>query len=248
VGKRKLTRGFLGVFLGLMLVLSGCTEPKTEDKLIFGVCSDYPPFEYNVKGKLVGFDVDLGRLIAKELGKQAEFRELQFSGILAALQTGRIDAAISTITITEARKKNFDFSVPYYLESMAVIFMNTLAIHNPTDLIGKKVACQLGTTMEFWLKKQVPEAEIITMDSNPQAVEALKAGHVHAVLIDTVQAEAFVRKNAQLSFKIIAQADAGYGVAFKKGDALRVQVNQALNTLVKKGAIEDLKKKYLQPK
>ena len=72
----------------------------------------YPFFEYKVKGELVGFDIELGKMIAQELGKKAEFQDLQFSSILAAVQSGMVDAAISTISITEERQKTFDFSIP----------------------------------------------------------------------------------------------------------------------------------------
>ena len=83
-------------------------------------------------------------------------------------------------------------------------------------------------------------------DSNPQAVEALKAGHVEGTMIDAAQAIAFTKNNPQLSYKVIAQADTGYGIAFRKGSPLRKQVNKALKSLEEKGEIDKLKRKYIE--
>ena len=239
---------FLGLwFLGLVIILAGCSkEDVVSNKLVFVTSADYPPFEYRVKGKITGFDVELGEMIAAELGKEIEFQDMQFSSLLAAVQSGMADAAISTITITEDRKKNFDFSDPYYVENMVVVFLKDKPIKNAAELSGKKIACQLGTTMQIWLQNHAPDTNIITTDNNPQAIEALKAGHVDGVLIDAAQGKAFSKKNKNLFYAIIAQADTGYAVAVKKGSDLRESINQALKSLEKKGVLKKLKKKYLE--
>src|SRR3989304_2258278 len=139
--------------------------------------------------------------------------DMKFSVILAALQTGFVDAAISTITITPEREKNFDFSKPYSHESMAMVFPKDKPITDNLQLSGKKIACQLGTTMEIWLKKYAIGTEIITMDNNNQAIEALKAGHVDGVLVDSVQGIAFRDHNNGFSYAVIAKSDTGYGGA-----------------------------------
>jgi polar amino acid transport system substrate-binding protein len=172
---------------------------------------------------------------------------LQFNAVLAAVKNNKVDAAISTITITEDRKKKFDFSTPYYKENMAVIFVKNSNLYNQFKLNHKKIACQLGTTMEIWLKKQIHNnIKVLVMDNNPQAVEMLKSGHVDGVLIDAVQASVFTKKNPGLSYNIIGESDNAYGVAFKKGSALKKQVNKALKKLEENGEIEKLKNKYLK--
>ena len=235
----------MSFLLGMSFVLASCSQDNATDKLVFATSAEYPPFEYKINGELVGFDIELGKIIAQELGKEAEFLDMQFSSILIAVQSGMANAAISTITITDAREKNFDFSKPYYMESMAVVFNKEKPIKSVAELAGKKMACQLGTTMEIWLKKHAPNTKIITNDSNPQAIEALKAGYVDGVLIDSVQGATFSKKNEQLFFKIIIQSDTGYGVAFKKGSLLKDEVNKAIASLEKSGAIKKLKKKYM---
>jgi polar amino acid transport system substrate-binding protein len=218
-----------------------------EVKIIhFAVSAEYPPFEYSEHGDLKGFDIDLARLIANKLGKEPYFDTMQFSSILPALSSGQVDAAISTMTITEQRKKNFDFTQPYYFESLAAVFPEEKPIKDAKELTNKKIAVQLGSTMEVWLKKQVPEANILVMDNNNQTIAALKAGHVDLVLLDGVQGKVFSQKNPGLSFAIIAQSNDGYGLALKKHAALTEQINRALQELEQNGELAQLKKKWLE--
>ncbi|MDR0406623.1 MAG: ABC transporter substrate-binding protein [Holosporales bacterium] len=219
---------------------------KAEDTIKFATCADYPPFEYYDNGKITGFEVELGQLVAKELGKKAVFENIMpFTTILAAIQNGFVEAGISTITATEERRKNYDFSASYYSESLAVIYKKNSSIIEQSQLIGKKIACQLGTTMEKWLKQHIDNAEITLMDNNNQVIEALKAGHVEYAIMDEYQAKAFSEKNPNLLYTVIAQSDDGYAIAVKKGSPLKEEINAALIALEAKGEIQKLKQKWL---
>ena len=226
-------------------ILYGCGEDKNSKPLHFATSAEYPPFEYMDHGELKGFDVDVAKLIAKELGKEAVFDNMQFSSILPAVSFGQADMAISTITITPERNKNLDFSTPYYFESMSAVFKKEQPIHSTSELAHKKLACQLGTTMEIWTKKYVPTAELTSMNNNNQAIEALKAGHVEVVIMDGAQGLVFSEKNPGLSYTLIAQSEDGYGIALPKNSPLTPQVNQALKKLQASGAIEKLKQQWL---
>lgn len=235
--------------IGSLLLQTACSNEKsvtTTNKMHFATSGEYPPFEYKQQGNLQGFDIELAKLVAKELGKEAVFDDMQFSSILPALSSGQVDAAISTITITEARKKNFDFSTPYYFEGMAAVFRKEEPVKDPSQLKGKKLAAQLGSTMELWLKSHATGEELVAMDNNNQAIEALKAGHVDVVLMDGAQGAIFSEKNPSLDYTIIAQAEDGYGIALPKDSILTAQVNRALASLKQKGDIEKLKKTWLE--
>lgn len=225
--------------------IAGPSEHK-ENTIIFAICADYPPFEYYSSGELTGFDIALAKAVAHELGKEPDFKDMSFSSLFPALQNEIVDAVISTVTITRDRAKNFDFSNPYYVESIAVLYDKGQMIQSVADLENKKMACQLGTTMEIWLKEHTKKTQILTMDSNPSAVEALKAGHVDGVVIDTVQAVAFARKNPQLTYYILANSDTGYAIAFKKGSSLVEKVNAILETFQENGMLDSLKQQYLE--
>ena len=234
------------LLMSCTLCLGGCRDNQKADTLIFATSADYPPFEYYENTKMTGFDIELAELIAHEMGKTAVFENMQFSGILIALHSAQVDAAISTITMTDERKHAFDFSDPYYFETMAIVFSNASPIKNQNQLIGKKIACQLGTTMELWLKKYHPDSEIVSFDNTNQAIEALKAGHVDGVLIDGVQGSVFSHNNPGLAYLVISKSDAGYGIAFPKGSPLRASVNAALKALKEKGAVHQLEQKWFE--
>ncbi len=232
----------------LIFILSGCTREDTSNVITFATSADYPPFEYMKNGEITGFEIEFARLIVSELGKEARFQDMQFSSIFPSINSGTVDAGISTITITAERKKNFDFSVPYYKEGLVMVFPKGKPITDKSQISNKKIACQLGTTMEMWLRKHAPNAQIITTDNNLQAIEALKAGLVEGVVIDAVQGSVFTKKNKQLLYAFIAKADDGYGIAFKKGSSLREAINEAIESLKERGVIEQLKAKYFHGK
>lgn len=228
-----------------VLVLVGCSEQKSENQIKFAVSAEYPPFEYYEKGELTGFDIELARLIAKELGKECVFENMNFSTILAAIKSGTADAGISTITITPERKANVDFSEPYYTESLSMVYKKDHPIDDKSKVTGKKISCQMGSTMEIWLKTAAHNVQLTAMDHSNQAIEALKSGLVEGVLVDSVQAVAFCKSNPGLACAVIAKADTGYGIALPKGSPLTAQINQVLKALEAKGEIQKLIKKWL---
>ncbi|NKD85131.1 transporter substrate-binding domain-containing protein [Haematospirillum jordaniae] len=232
------------VFVALSL-LSACSEENHTEVIRFATSAEYPPFEYRDGDEVKGFDIDLARAIAAKLGKTAVFEDMQFSTVLAALQSGTVDAAISTISITEERKKSFDFSKGYYTESLSVVYPLQDPVSSIDDLNNKTIACQLGSTMEIWLREHVPSANIMAMDNNNQAIEALKAGHVDLVLIDSIQAVEFSARNPVLGSSVISYSDTGYGIAFPKGSPLHALVDQALTELEESGELAQLKQKWL---
>ncbi|WP_058497761.1 ABC transporter substrate-binding protein [Legionella gratiana] len=241
----------MGKFVNLMIVatlffLSACNSNDQESYLHFATSAVYPPFEYSDHGEIKGFDIDLARLIAKELGKEAIFDNMQFSTVLPAVSSGQDDIAIATISITEARKNNFDFSEPYYFDGIATVYRSDQPVTSPNQLKGKKVAVQLGSIMEIWLKERFPEAEITALDNNNQAIESLISGRVDAVLMDGVQGKIFSKKHTELAYSLIAQADYGYALAVKKGSPLTKKINKALQKLKANGAIQRLENIWLK--
>lgn len=232
-------------FIFISSLISVCREHNGDNVIRFATSALYPYFEYKEGGEIKGFDIDLARAVAEKLNKSAKFDDIQFSAVLASLQSEMVDAAISTISITDQRKKNFDFSDSYYTESLSVVYPKQTPVSSRGQLNNRKIACQLGTTMEIWLKEHVPSAEVVAMDNNNQAIEALKAGHVDLVLIDSIQAMEFSAGNSMLGHAVIGHSDAGYGIAFPKGSPLRDPVNKALKDLETSGELELLKQKWL---
>ena len=218
----------------------------TISTLTVGTEAAYPPFEDTVNGQIVGFDVDVMREIANRSGFAVTFQNAEFTAIIPSVQNGQLGAGMSAFTITDERKEQVDFSVPYYENSlMAAVQDATTGIDQPEDLKGKKVCTQEGTTSEFYLRDELgfTDADLVLLDSAPLCAEALKRGDVQALMIDA----AFVRGLVQSSPGELKQAfviedvDEEFGIAVRKGNTeLLSAVNQALNEMKADGTLQRL--------
>ena len=245
---KKSVKAFLGLMVfSSMFLLAACEDSKTKEPVLtFAISAEYPPFEYIDKGETKGFDIDLAELIGEKLGMKVVFENMAFGTIFPMLESSQVDAAISTLTASPERRKQFDFSEVYYKSDLATIFKEQMPITTVAQLEGKKVACQLGSTMEQWLKAHVPSANRVAIDHGNQMIEALKAGHVDVILIDEVQAVIFTQKNPGLSYTTVAPVDEGYAIAFKKGSTHKAPVDSALRTLITGGELKKLEDKWLK--
>ena len=222
------------------MTLSSCKK-RDAQTLVIATCADYPPFEYYAKdGSLQGFDIELVRLIAHQLRREVSFQVVDFSSVLAALETGNADLGISTISVTPERKQSFQFSDPYYKQVLCAIWSKGAE----QTFSGKIIGCQVGTTMEEWVKKHHGTERCVTMDENTQLVEALKSGQLNVVVIDRYQAQAFCQRHDELTYTEIGAAASDYAIACPKDSHLIDDVNRALDTLKKNGQLDALKKKY----
>ncbi|MDR2664437.1 MAG: ABC transporter substrate-binding protein, partial [Puniceicoccales bacterium] len=169
---------------------------------------------------------------------------MSFGAIFPALASGMADMAASTITMTEERTKNFTFSRTYFHEELRVLYPAQRPVDPKQKFRGLRVACQLGSTMELWLRQNAPDCSAVTMDTNVQAVEALKAGQVDAVVVDGCQAESFCSRNRQLRNVFLARSNSGYAIAFPKNSPLAAAVDEVLEKMEKDGRLSRLKEKW----
>ncbi|WPX97667.1 ABC transporter substrate-binding protein [Candidatus Fokinia crypta] len=212
-------------------------------ELRIGTEGMYPPFEFYKDGELTGFDVDLGNLVAQQLGVKPVFVDMTFNSLFPAVNIGKIDVAIATISASEAKKKNFAFSDPYYEDTIGMLYIND-KITKKEDLSGKIIGIQFGTTGNTaWINQNCKEPKIVYMDNNNMLVEALKAKRLDVVIVDVPQAKYFA-KNNKLKWKLLGSISDGYRIVMKKDSKLLPKVNDALKTLTNNGEIGKLKKKW----
>lgn len=253
-------RGFLlstlSVVLGYGLIgsaVAGDQLQKIKDSgtLSVGLEGTYPPFSFqDESGKLAGFEVEFSEALAKELGVKAKLRSTPWAGMLASLDSKRLDVVINQVTISEERKKKYDFSEPYTISGIQALVQKKDADRFKTaaDLSGAKVGVGLGTNYEQWLKENVPGAIVKTYDDDPTKYQDLRIGRIDAILVDRLAALELVNKTEgtlAVSGKPFSRQESG--VAVRKGEPELVDaINKAIDKLRADGTLAKLSQKYFQ--
>ena len=245
----------LVVLVGLVvlstLFFSGCSDV---DKEVVTVATDatWPPMEMvNKKQEIEGFDIDLMKAIAKKGGFSVEFKNTAWDGIFVGLAAGKYDAIISSVTITEDRKKTMDFSDSYInAGQVLMVAIDTKDVTVIADLNGKSVGAQIGTTGAFEVDK-VSGVTLKTYDELGLAIEDLVAGRIAGVVADTPIAADFAMQNENYKKKLkivgVPFTDEYYGIAVKKGNKeLLDKINAGLAAVQKAGTDEKLENKWLR--
>jgi glutamine transport system substrate-binding protein len=211
---------------------------------------DYPPFEFLKDGKFVGFDIDLVNAIAKEANFTVVARQMDFNGIILALQAHQVDMAIAAITIRPDREKVVDFSIPYFRTGLSLaVRSDRNDITKPEDLKGKKVAVKIGTTGETFIRNlsYANEISIKTFDNDTDTYLAVINGNVDAVIHDDAALRFYVASEKTSTLKIVGGLLTGdsYGIAVPSGQAdILKAVNDALRTLAKNGTYDQIYQKW----
>jgi len=237
------------ILLCLLLLSSvACQEKKNENIIKLATSPDYPPFEYKKNGEIVGFDIDMAKLIAKELGKELSIIEIDFSSLIPALQSGKVDFVISGLTVTEDRERNVDFSDVYYKASIVGLAFQNQNIKNIEDLKDKKIGAQLGSVMEIFAKDQQKELEGVTVTSlsnNLHLLQELKLGRIDILFLEEGQIKDFLSMNPELVSITFPKTGSGYAVAFRKNSDLKDQFNKAIGKLKSEGVLKKQEKFWL---
>jgi arginine/lysine/histidine/glutamine transport system substrate-binding/permease protein len=208
----------------------------------------FPPFEMkdDASGELIGFDIELMNAIGEAAEREIRFVSLPFDGLIPALQSNTIDAAISGMTITAERAQTIDFSRPYFEAGLAIaVREGNTEIESFEDLEGKRIAVQIGTTGAEQANS-VEGASISTFDNAPLALQELINGRVDAVVND-LPATLFAINDANLQgVKIVGEliTEEYYGIALPKNSDALADINNALDTLIQDGTYAEIYRKW----
>ncbi|PLU45548.1 amino acid ABC transporter substrate-binding protein [Sinorhizobium medicae] len=193
------------------------------------------PWEFQeADGKIVGFEVDLVNEIAKRLGKSVEFVNTPFNGLFPAVQSGRIDMAISSITITDKRLESVSFAQPYYDSDQSLTVTATSGTTGLKDMEGKVVGVDTGSTGDMWADRNKADykfGEIRRFEGLSPAMLDLVAGRVDGYISDIPALLYYVKDKPDL--KVVERIPTGekYSIMFNKGAPLAAEVNDVITTL-----------------
>ena len=222
---------------------------REKGKLTIAMEGTWAPWTYHDKDdKLVGYDVEVGQNIAKELGVEAEFIEGEWDGLLAGLDAGLYDILINGVDATPERNKKYDFSEPYaYIHTVLVVREDNTEIRHFSDLAGKTTANSIGSTyMEMGEKYG---AKVEGVDSLGETMQMVISGRADATINAEVSVLDYLREQPDAPLEIVdATPEAGEVVIpFRKGSetaSLREAVDGALLKMKEDGRLKELSEKY----
>lgn len=214
------------------------------EKFVIGTEASFKPFEYRQGSEVVGFDIDLARMIADDMNKDLVVEEMSFDGLIPALKAGKVDAILAGLTITPDRAKSVDFSHGYYTASQKIIVHKNSSIKSSKDLAGKKVAVQLGTTGDTLMTSN-KSVHTIQFPLVPSVLQELNSGRVDAAVIDADPATLYLKNfpNLRIINEDLSQEQYAVAVNKNKPELLKI-INKTISDIQKDGRYEKLIEKH----
>ncbi len=237
-----------------------------KEVLHMGTCALIEPFSFQANGKLTGLDIELGRLIGARLGKKVEIKDMNFEALIPALQSDKIDFALSNFNVTDERKKLINFSVPYVKNDISALVRRPpisnaehqtvgkfpaakqgTKLASVADLQDKRIGVILGSAHDTYATKHYPNATILQYKSPADVVLAVKTGKVDAALFDAEPLREIMRQDDSLGLLGESLFSFSVGVGFNKDNpALRKQFNQFLAKIEENGVYEEMLRRWME--
>src|SRR5690625_1118319 len=244
----------LGFLLIAVLALTACGGASDDggsddsaDKLIVGTEATYAPMEYiDENGEIVGIDIDFVNALAEEIGVEVEFQDIGWDPLFPAVKNGDIDFAVSSITITEKRKEEYDFTDPYYIANQLILVPEDSDVASFADLEDKVVAVQISTTGHEVVKELLGETSenIVAPDNLPLAIQEMINGNAEAVVGDNAPVIEYMKSNPDVKLKTVEDDSFEkeyYGLMLKKGNTeLLEKLNEGIQKLKESGKLAEI--------
>lgn len=251
---KKFTRIIALLMVALLTVgLASCSSKTTladiQEKgvVVMATNAEFEPFEYMEGDTVVGIDADIAAKIAEKMGVKLEIMNMEFDSIIASVKSGKADFGAAGMTIDEKRLKSVDFSDTYFSASQVIIVNIGSEIKSAADLANKKIGVQAGTTGDKYCTEEVEGAEVSPFNKGADAVQALMAGKIDAVVIDDFPATKYVEKNADKIVKLEEPlTNEEYAICVSKGNTEIVDaINEVLKELKDSGELDAIVSNYI---
>jgi polar amino acid transport system substrate-binding protein len=239
--------------LSVIFIFVACSSSEDKNVLKVGMELAYPPFEMSDKNsKPTGVSVDLAYALGKSLGKEVIIENIAWDGLIPSLKTKKIDIIISSMTITEERRKSIEFSTPYARSSLAILANSNSNIKdiNDLDAKGKTVAVKKGSTGHIYAKNHLKNANILVLDKESTCVLEVVQGKADGFIYDqlTIYKNYSKHKDTTIALLKPFQKDfEHWGIALRHSDKqLKNDIDSFINEAKKDGTFDSLSHKYLK--
>ena len=231
------------------------TQAFAAEKLRIGVEGAYPPFsEIGADGKLKGFEIELAQLYCERMKAQCELVQVDFDGLIPALQSRKIDAIVASMSITPERERAIGFSKPYYSTPQTFIARAGAAADiSPLALKGKKIGVQAATINEAYVNALYKDSSIARYQTQDQVYLDLKSGRIDYSLVDKLAASEFIKSAGGKGVVTVGPElrdsryfGRGVGVGLRKADlkSLGARFDAAIDAVRADGSFKRLNDKY----
>jgi ABC-type amino acid transport substrate-binding protein len=217
-------------------------------EITIGVKYDVPPFGFlnPQTDEVEGFDVDIGRFIAEDLGVEAKFIEAISDNRIPFLERGTVDLILSTMTINQERDTEIDFSEPYYIAQGRILVPQGSDIRGLQDLSGNSVCTALGSTYEETIRERAPDADLRLVDKYSECLTLLQTEAIDAISTDDVILTGMIIEDDTLEMVGDRLTVEPYGVGIKDGDTqMKRFVDRVLRQVEEDGRWEETYQKWV---
>ena len=245
-------------WLGAIALSLMASSPFAADKpLRLGIEAAYPPFAYKeASGEIAGFDVDIGNALCAEMKVQCQWVEQEFDGLIPSLKVKKVDAILSSMTITDERRKSVDFTGKYYYSPARLVMKEGSTVDADfANLKGKRIGVQRATTTDRFASEVMAAqgVQVVRYSSQNEIYLDLISGRLDGTLADAIPVEeGFLKTENGKGYEFVGPVlndpkyfGEGAGIAVRKGDnELREKFNNAIKTLRENGKYQAIQAKY----
>lgn len=245
----------ISIGLVALAAATGIATAKDWTTVRIGTDATYAPFEsQDASGAIVGFDIDIGNALCEEMKVKCEFTNQDWDGIIPALTAGKIDAILSSMSITEERLKQIDFTNKIYNTPPALVVAkdSDIAGAAPDDLAGKSIGVQSSTTHATYAEKTYPDSEIQYYKTADERNLDMASGRLDAAIDDIIILQEWLATPDGACCKVAATITnvpeihgLGAGIGIRKEDTdLRDMFNQAIAAIRASGKYKEINDRY----
>ena len=225
-------------------------EIRDSKEIVIGVFSDKKPFGYvDENGTYQGYDVYFGRRLAKDLGVKVKYVPVEAASRVEYLRSGKVDLILANFTVTDERKEQVDFALPYMKVSLGVVSPEDQLITKESQLDGKTLIVSKGTTAEAYFMKNRPEVKLLKFDQYSEAFQALKDGRGDALATDNTEVLAWAIENEgfKVGIESLGNTDVIAPAVQKGNEELLSWLNEEIKTLGEEQFFHENYEKTLRP-